>query len=168
MAVIFLGIGYLVSLGRETPVETARLYDGTYSGFPEIESATLIRFGSVPVRLAGVDAPDPDQLCITRSEIEWHCGVAAAGMLAELVANGPIACDGIVDHSGSVINATCHDAEGINVNARLVELGWAVSDGNGTLGYSEYEDVARRELRGIWASRFEMPSDWRLRQQREE
>jgi len=161
MVLIMLSASYLLPTGREEPAEARRLSDGIYSGFPRVESASMIRFEDIRVRLKGIDAPDMGQMCVTRSEIEWQCGQTAADVLSEMVANGPVTCEGIVDHTGSMIIAVCHDAHATNINARLVEFGWAVAERNGYPVYAELEEIAREEHRGIWASSFEMPWDWR-------
>jgi endonuclease YncB( thermonuclease family) len=161
MAVLMASVGLLVITGQKPP-EEAEMFElsaGTYAGFPKVESASLLRFGDSPVRLKGIHAPDTDQTCITRAEIEWHCGQTAAGVLREFVANGPVTCDGIVDDWGRTIVAACHDSSGRSISAQLVESGWAVVDRNGSSDYIDLEDHARREGLGLWSSRFEIPRE---------
>ncbi|WP_197716172.1 thermonuclease family protein [Cereibacter sphaeroides] len=52
-------------------------------------------------------------------------------------------------------------SRGINLDAWMVRSGWAVAYRRYGSAYVRDEDLARREKRGIWASRFEMPWDWR-------
>lgn len=161
MAMLTAIVGILVVTGQKPPeeAEALELSAGTYAGFPKVESASLLRFGDIPVRLKGIHAPDTDQTCITRAEIEWHCGETAAGVLRELVANGPVTCDGVVDDCGRMIVAACHDSRGRNIGAQLVEAGWAVVDRNEPSDHIDLEDHARREGLGLWSSRFEIPRE---------
>lgn len=167
MAIILISLGYFAIDVDEDQVEEITLSDGIYAGHPQIASATLLRFGDVPVWLKGIDAPDPNQTCLTASNIEWDCGSTAASVLADLISSGPITCDGQANATGDMIFAICRDNEGTNLNAWLVEFGWAVVKGNEETELGELEAIARREQRGIWATRFEMPWDWRQERESE-
>ena len=50
---------------------------------------------------------------------------------------------------------------GINLNAWMVEQGWAVAFRKYGLDYVAQEDTARQSRRGLWVGTFEMPWDWR-------
>ncbi len=49
------------------------------------------------------------------------------------------------------------EARGRDINAAMVESGWAVAYG----GYEAEERAARDARSGLWAGEFAMPRDWR-------
>ena len=51
----------------------------------------------------------------------------------------------------------------VNLNAWMVEQGWAVAFRKYGIDYIAQEDEARLARRGMWAGSFEMPWDWRAR-----
>jgi endonuclease YncB( thermonuclease family) len=56
--------------------------------------------------------------------------------------------------------AVCTLSDGSDVNAWLVQQGWAVASGYaGT--YESEEAEAKSAGRGIWAGTFEAPAQWR-------
>jgi endonuclease YncB( thermonuclease family) len=76
-----------------------------------------------------------------------------------LTAGKPIRCEvHSTDRHGRGL-ATCFSASGENLNARMVEEGFAVAFG----AYQIEEAAARSARRGIWASEFERPQEWRRR-----
>jgi endonuclease YncB( thermonuclease family) len=54
---------------------------------------------------------------------------------------------------------------GTNLNAWLVQQGWAVAFRKYGTDYIPQEDEARLARRGMWVGAFEMPWDWRARNQ---
>ena len=167
LAIMASSAGYLLLPKEKDPTESIILSDGLYSGQPEVETAVSLRFGSIPVRLKGIDAPDRDQTCITQANIDWECGETAAFVMSERIKAGPINCEGTVAENGRMILATCYDSMGINLNSWLVEFGWAIITGDDAPSLDDLQSIARLEQRGLWAARFDMPWDWRENLRRE-
>lgn len=111
------------------------------------------------VRLFGIDAPEGKQTC-NRNGAQWACGEEAARQLASLVAGQQVVCRGRgTDDYGRTI-ATCN-ARGLELNRTMVEHGWAVAFRSYSSDYVPDEERAKAAKRGIWASTFTMPVDWR-------
>ena len=69
------------------------------------------------IRLHGIDAPESRQ---------W-CGKYATKALRSLIAGNPVSCqERDVDRYGHIV-AVCLNAEGQDVGAELVRLGWALA-----------------------------------------
>jgi endonuclease YncB( thermonuclease family) len=51
-----------------------------------------LRTGGEEIRLVGIDAPELRQTCRDGQGREWSCGRSAKARLAELVAQGDVAC----------------------------------------------------------------------------
>lgn len=113
------------------------------------------------VRLKGVDAPELSQLCQNeQSRKTVPCGRIAKRQLAQLVSQG-LLCKGWEFDKYQRLLAVCFSSD-VDVNAKMVEQGWAVSYGD----YQEQEANARKHSRGIWATGFEAPETWRKSHQR--
>ena len=112
------------------------------------------------MRLHGIDAPELNQKCRDEKGRSWPCGKRARRRLIELLRSGKveILLHG-VDIYGRIL-ITCF-ANGRNVNATLVREGLAVAYIDDC--YKQEEAQARRERRGIWRGKFEMPQSWRRR-----
>jgi len=126
------------------------------SGHPEVVDGDTLRFGSLRVRLTGLDAPELDQTCTDASGGEWACGTAAKMFLGALVDRQATVCARSGrDHYGRAL-AKC-TTEGRDLGAQIVASGWAVID----LDYGAEELVARTAKRGIWGGAFVTPTEWR-------
>jgi endonuclease YncB( thermonuclease family) len=116
-----------------------------------------LRLDSREVRLEGIDAPEYRQTC-QLGAATIACGRTARDALAALLAKGPIRC---VDHGrdrfGRMLGI-CFSGD-IDINAAMVAGGNAIAVGR----YEAEEANARRASRGIWASSFELPADYRAR-----
>ncbi|MCP8937659.1 thermonuclease family protein [Alsobacter sp. SYSU M60028] len=119
-----------------------------------------LRLGGVEIRLEGVDAPEYRQTCL-RGGREEACGHEARQALAALLASGGVRCDGSGrDRYGRTL-AIC-TAGGRDLNREMVLAGHAVA----VDAYHAEEQEARRWKRGVWATVFERPADWRARHPR--
>ncbi len=89
----------------------------------------------------------------------YACGRQARETLAKLASAGTVSCSGWErDRYGRVL-ARC-EVEGRDLGQTMVEMGWAVSYGD----YAVEEAAARHARKGLWAGRFQTPSDWRQQQ----
>ncbi|WP_019221811.1 thermonuclease family protein [Bartonella senegalensis] len=129
---------------------------------PPIEGNALIIDGdslvvsSVMIRLAGIDAPEMKQFCGTKKE-RYPCGLEAKKHLEQLIANKPVTCHWYKKDKYSRILATCKTKQVNNINATMVQNGWALS----YYDYPQEEQEARKKKKGIWHSNFQNPRKWR-------
>src|SRR5947207_13927709 len=62
------------------------------TGVPKIREGDHIQIGSSRIRLAGIDAPSVDQLCLNTQGERWTCGVAARDELIKHADNKTWIC----------------------------------------------------------------------------
>jgi endonuclease YncB( thermonuclease family) len=124
-------------------------------GIFSVVDGDTITLGGEKVRLRGIDAFEGDQLC-RRAGTEYRCGAEARAALANMTAGRRLSCAGrTFDRYGRLL-AVC-TAGGSDLNAAMVEAGWAVAYGD----YEAEERRARNAKRGAWAGTFDQPADWR-------
>ena len=115
------------------------------------------------VRLWGIDAPDLAQTC-TRNGKAWACGRDAARALDKLVTGKTVRC--LVITRDKMRRVTVGDCTlgGESLSRWMVVNGWAVMNSRATDAYAKEEAEAKEARRGIWASTFDLPWDFRARQ----
>jgi endonuclease YncB( thermonuclease family) len=132
------------------------------SGTPKIREGDQIQIGNARIRLAGIDAPSVDQLCLNTKGERWTCGVAAR--------------DELIHHAGNK-NWTCHVSQaerrgrqvakcevgGEDIQKWMVRNGWALSYARVSHDYDGDEKAAREAKAGMWKGAFIAPWDWRVR-----
>lgn len=119
-----------------------------------VDGDTLDFGGGRRLRIAGIDAPELRQTC-ERGGRAYSCGEAARDALRDLVRAGVVCRVAGRDRYDRDLG-TC-EAAGQDVGAALVGLGMAVAFGR----YEAEERDARDRVAGIWAGRFQRPSEWR-------
>ena len=122
----------------------------------QVFSPATIQVGSRLVRLEGLRAPTNDQVC-SESSVPWTCGRDARWATLNRVGNHWITClDRGRANDGSLIGI-CYlgGVGGPELNAWLVEQGWALTDAAGAERYLEEETTARAERRGLWRNGIE-------------
>ncbi|MBM3952582.1 MAG: thermonuclease family protein [Rhodospirillales bacterium] len=114
------------------------------------------------IRLYGIDAPESRQTC-KRNGDDWRCGKDAAFALADKIAQKPVECEpkGKPDRYKRTV-AVCR-LNGEDLNAWMVSEGWALAYRQYSLDYVPQENEAKEAKRGIWASEFVPPWEWRRR-----
>ncbi|WP_342358459.1 thermonuclease family protein [Terrarubrum flagellatum] len=125
------------------------------NGAAEAIDGDSIRIGQREIRLKGIDAPEYRQTCQgERGEVA--CGRDARAALVALLARGSLRCDiSGRDRYGRDLGH-CFAGE-VDVNAAMVKDGHAVAFGD----FVFEEAAARSARRGLWATRFDPPSEWR-------
>ncbi len=150
-----LVLGILAALAARFAPENVQ---SSVDGRPRLVDGDSFFIGQTEVRMQGIDAPEGRQSCL-RDGRPWRCGEDAKRTLQRLMAGAPIRCDiHSKDQHGRGL-ATCYAATGENLNARMVAEGFAVAFGR----YEQEEREAKAARRGIWASEFERPQQWRRR-----
>jgi endonuclease YncB( thermonuclease family) len=96
------------------------------TGVPKIRDGDQVTIGSTRIRLAGIDAPNLDQLCLNAASERWTCGVAARDALAAYVDTKSWTCHvQRTDRFGRSV-AKC-EVDGEDIGQWLVKNGWALS-----------------------------------------
>ncbi len=111
------------------------------------------------IRFHGIDAPESRQLCRLDGK-PWQCGKDAANALAEKIGRRPVTCKDLGRDRYNRMVAKCIVA-GEDLEAWMVTNGWALAYRRFSLDYVDAEADARAARRGIWASAFVKPWEWR-------
>jgi endonuclease YncB( thermonuclease family) len=132
------------------------------TGIPKIREGDQIVIGSSRIRLAGIDAPSVDQLCLNTNGERWTCGVAARDELVKHADNKSWTCHvDRVDRRGRSV-AHC-EVDGEDIQKWMVKSGWALSYVRVSHDYDADEKAAREAKAGMWQGAFIAPWDWRVR-----
>ncbi len=112
-------------------------------------------------RLFGIDACAPAQRA-TLGRQPWPCGVMATAWLVSATLGKWVACARIHEGDG-VIQARCASSQHGDLGAAMLREGLAVAVPvePPLRTYAVLEQDARKAYRGLWASRFQMPGEFR-------
>jgi len=114
----------------------------------------------IRIRLYGVDAPEASQQCRDAAGTAYSCGRISTRALDDMVRGQTVHCEQLDTDQYRRAVAIC-TANGVDLNAALVEAGLAVAYRQYSRRYVQNEDRARAARRGLWAGRFEAPGDYR-------
>ncbi len=111
------------------------------------------------IRLSGIDAPESNQTCITDGR-RWRCGQRASLALSDHIQRRVVRCENLgQDRYKRVLGRCWLGAQ--DLNRWMVEQGWAVPYLRYSKAYQSQGQAAQAARRGLWASEFDMPWDWR-------
>lgn len=113
------------------------------------------------IRLAGIDAPESDQLCRDADSALYRCGQKAANDLAAFIDGRPVQCIEVDrDRYGRAV-AVC-TVGGVDLADWLVRSGLALDWPRYSRGgYVAAQAEAQRASKGMWAGSFAKPWDYR-------
>jgi endonuclease YncB( thermonuclease family) len=132
------------------------------TGQAKVREGDHVQIGNSRIRLAGIDAPSVDQLCLNTRGERWTCGVAARDELAKHTENRTWSCHLTqTDRRGRSL-ARC-EVDGEDIQRWLVRSGWALAYTRFSHDYDADEAVARETRVGLWQGAFIAPWDWRVR-----
>lgn len=115
--------------------------------------------GATEVRLFGIDAPEYRQTCKIGFS-NWACGADAASALRSMVDGRTLSCvPKDRDVYGRIV-AICQIGTR-DVAAEMMKRGMATALENGRSLYGALEVVSKNAKVGIWASEFQVPSQYR-------
>ncbi|TQV83865.1 thermonuclease family protein [Denitrobaculum tricleocarpae] len=122
----------------------------------QVFSPAIIEIGGTLVQLEGLRAPGNDQSC-TESQTAWSCGRDARWATLNRVGNHWITCLDRGRTASGTFLGLCYlgGVGGPELNAWLVEQGWALTNAAGAERYLEEETKARAERRGLWRNDIE-------------
>ncbi|MDW4548404.1 thermonuclease family protein [Defluviimonas sp. D31] len=149
MAILVVSLSSAPSVSADAVAGIATVIDGD-----------TIEIHGGRIRLHAIDAIEARQSCVLPDGAEWRCGRDVAFALADRILRLPVWCEiRNTDRYGRLVGV-CYQS-GEDLNAWMVENGWAVAYQRYGLDYVDEEKSARFNQRGIWKSRFMMPWDWR-------
>ncbi|HEY7672620.1 MAG TPA: thermonuclease family protein [Gammaproteobacteria bacterium] len=118
-----------------------------------------LEIGATSIRLYGVDAPEGRQTC-GDGAATWNCGRAATEKLRELVDARKITCRRMDTDSYGRTVAVCRNGA-VDLAAEMAAAGLALAYRRYSDDYVDEESRAHAQRRGVWASTFTPPWDWR-------
>jgi endonuclease YncB( thermonuclease family) len=152
LAVAFFGRG---RFDERRHADSAAPFPADVSGRAAPIDGDSLWVGNHEVRLKGIDAPEGRQTCRRNGEV-WRCGDAARAALSDMIGGETVFCAvSERDRYGRLL-ARCR-ARDRDLNAGMVGAGMAVAYG----GYEREEAAAKAARRGVWDSDFQMPRQWR-------
>ena len=149
----------LDALENPTPVVPLSQAHRWLSGPAYVVDGDSFSIQGVLIRLAGIDAPEVDQLCY-RGNIPHRCGIDAREWLAATIEDKRTDCEIHYIDAAQRAVATCW-VNGSEIN------GWAIKEGQALVWegapspYRGMEEDARRRQAGVWAFDFRHPAQWR-------
>lgn len=148
-------LAYVLALGAAGPGFAQTSSQPIY-GVARAGDGDSLEINGQRVRLFGIDAPEFDQTC-TKDGAQWACGAEAADQLSRLVTGREVRCvaNGVDQYQRLL--ARC-SVGGMDVNAAMVERGYAIAFRKYSNDYVDEEMRAKAAKRGIWAGTFADPS----------
>ena len=151
---LILSLSTAVGLLADEIAGPARVIDGD-----------TIEIAGKRIRLYGIDAPESRQTCVRDAKTS-RCGQEATWALSNRIGSEIVACDDRGrDRYGRTI-AVCRlgGSAGPDLNAWMVEQGWALAYRRYSRDYVAAEGAAQAAKRGLWSGSFEEPWEWRREQ----
>ena len=137
----------------------------SFAASPVVRDGGTIDIGEVTYRLAGIEAPAFDQVCIDDHADSWACGVDARDQLAKLVGGRDVRCDDFGPDSTYKkwrVGTCTVEGETTSLSQLLVRQGFALSQESSAQGrFREDEADAKDKRRGLWKGCFVAPADFR-------
>lgn len=151
------------TLQRSAVIETssiARTDANVVEGRATALSGDSLRIGATALKLAGIEAPERDQLCGRPDGRTWRCGGAARDAMARVLRSGAVTCTLTGEVEGGVSLATCN-AGRKDVAHELVRNGHVFAVAAIFSGYGSVESEAKAARIGIWFGEALRPADYR-------
>jgi endonuclease YncB( thermonuclease family) len=133
----------------------------TLTGAVKVIDAATLSVGGRIVRLHGITAPAPADVCPFR-EKTIPCGETATTALMDLTAGASVSCE-TRGHADGTTYATCI-AGGYDLSEGMVYTGWARPVAGAPARYLAAQDRARARNNGLWQGRFPAAVDTAAKQ----
>ena len=141
-----------------------KFISGSSHNVKVIDGDTITIHGE-KVRLHGIDAPEMEQICRTKKNNPYACGVIAKELLHSWISKSKnkIYCYYFERDRYKRIIGKCYLGPGSNssLNKRMVEYGYAVAYTRYSNDYIESQNRAKEKSLGIWTGKFDLPEEWR-------
>lgn len=132
---------------------------------PIISDGDTIKFHGERIRLNGIDAFESKQSCRDAEGKGYFCGFHFTLALAGKIGAGAVECrrTGTDQYKRPV--AVCYLGD-IDLNAWMIENGFALAFRRYSKDYIRQEDAARTAKAGAWQGTFVAPWEWRKQQRK--
>lgn len=148
------------SLGVYAVERWFKTQDAPIVGSAFIADGDTLTISGIRIRLVDIDAPELDQTCVDALGRDWPCGRQASSQLRERVRGRNMSCKPqSLDKYGRSL-AVCSLPDKTDINAWMVQQGWAVTSGFANI-YGAQQADAKVARRGLWAGTFTPPREWR-------
>jgi endonuclease YncB( thermonuclease family) len=131
-----------------------------------VRDGDTILLGDVTYRLDGIDAPEPDQVCINDQADPYNCGIDARDQLTKLVGGRQVRCDDLGPDKAFPkrhIGVCTAEGETDSLNMQLVRAGFAMDFEPAAKGRFLQDEASARDARkGLWQGCFVAPQDFRI------
>ena len=128
-------------------------------GRAKIIDGDTITVAKTRIRLNGIDAPETEQNCSVNGK-KWRCGEQSTAALRRIIGSQQVHCRAVTIDKYSRVVAFCN-IDGADVNASMVQQGWALAYRRYSTAYVGQEQAAREAKAGLWRGEFVAPWDWR-------
>jgi endonuclease YncB( thermonuclease family) len=139
--------------------EHAEAVPGEVSGPATIIAGDVLEVEGQRIRLAGIDAPEPNQVCRLPHR-DYDCGHIAATALMDLTAGATVRCVLHGKADDHAVLGSC-SADGYDLSEGMAYTGWALALPGEGGRYRSVEEGARTAGRGLWRGEFVKPWEWR-------
>jgi len=129
------------------------------SGLPNVVDGDSLAIDGRLLRLAGIDAPEVDQLCYV-GNLPQRCGVESRAWLAAQVEDTRLDCRIHYPDGAQRLVSTCWRG-GQEINGLAVREGMAVVWAGAPSPYEGMQRDAQARGAGVWATDFRHPAEWR-------
>ena len=128
---------------------------------PDIFQADRFELAGQTIQLYGLQAPRVDQTC-QADGATWACGQEARWAAINRIGGHWISCIERGRGANGEIFAVCSlgGQGGPELNAWMVEQGWALAARHYANDYVMHEGLAKAARRGLWRSEFVAPWNW--------
>jgi endonuclease YncB( thermonuclease family) len=128
-----------------------------------VRDGRTLQIGSTSYRLAGIDTPDMDQICLNDRADPWACGVGARDALAKLIGERAVSCRDLgpdPSYKARRLGACTIQGETVSLGQQMVQQGFAINV-PGKDRFAGDEAKARIEHSGLWRGCFAAPQSFR-------
>ena len=143
----------------------ASQFSASWAGDVTVIDGDTIKLDGTRYRLDGIDAPEPDQVCLTDRGALWPCGVYGRARLSDYISSRSVSCqDEGADTAfpGRRIGLCTAEGETSNISSWLVSEGLAINFEPYAKGrFLQEQESARENRRGLWQGCFTAPQDLR-------
>jgi endonuclease YncB( thermonuclease family) len=166
---VFGGVLALVIVGTGFGDVAQQSVYSTYAHDDDAYNGDTLWVGEISVRLAGIDAPQLDQICRNQSG-QTRCGEEARRHLQNLITGALLTCERVgggirrerEGFSRPLVNCMAtRGRESVNLAAQMAADGYAIASDNGGRSYVGLVRVAFEEQRGIMGLCTLRPRVWR-------
>ena len=131
-------------------------------GMPSIIDGDTLKIHGIRIRFHGCDAPESRQQCLKDDGKYFLCGRDATHALSSFIGQRMVSCKPLKRDRYKRIIARC-TVDNEDIESWMVRHGYAVAYRRYSKDYVVDEEVAKAARLGLWATKFEMPWDWRRR-----